>query len=152
MWIEVVAGVAVLGIAILVYVYIDRKRFKGISMFQRHAITTRGVVGEATILDRVEVSVKVIGGSGRILFHLGDLVLDVRTGDQPLYRAPCRQEFIASQWMDMRTGAVVPVRIDPEDPQKVLVDTDARVRADADAERGDREEHARRQSELLGRK
>ena len=149
-----VLGVAAaLAIVIQLFVMrVDRKRFRGIPASRRRAVMGRGSVAEATVLDRNEVGLRSSGQHSLILFHLADLVLEVRPHGGASYRAPCRQEFVGSQWMDLKEGTVVPVRIDPSDPQLVYVDVDARAHADEAARRSDRDAHAKRQTELLGRK
>jgi hypothetical protein len=150
----VVLGVAA-GLAIVIPVFVvrlDRKRFKGIPASRRRAVMKRGGTAEATVLDRNEVGVRSVGQHSSILYHLADLVLEVRPPGAASYRAPCRQEFIGSQWMDLQEGTIVPVRIDAADPQLVYVDIDARVRAEKTAREADREAHTKRQHELLSRK
>lgn len=144
-----VAGVIGLAVAVYVWFAFDRRRYKGVSMFQRHAIEKRGHIGQAKVLDVAEVSSYVTGANGRIVYHLGDLVLEVQRDGHPPYRAPCRQQFIGSQWQDMQVDQTVPVRIDPANPQRVYVDIAARVAAGDARERADREQHAQRQAELL---
>jgi hypothetical protein len=87
--------------------------------------------------------------TGRILWHLGDLVLEVRAGGRPAYRAPCRQSFTSANWMDLRGGAVVPVRVDRQDANVVLVDQKARDAAWNQSQQSDREAHKARQAALL---
>src|ERR1700691_4323595 len=141
-----VAGAIGLALAVYVWVAFDRRRYKGVSMFQRYAIEKRGHIAEATVLDAAEVSSYVTGANERIVYYLGDLVLEVRREGHPPYRAPCRQQFIDSQW-DMLAGQVVPVRIDPANPQRVYVDIAAHVAAIDARGQADREQHARRQAE-----
>lgn len=107
-----------------------------------------GRTGEATVLDRNEL--ECVAKNRTVVYHRGALVLELRPPGYPPYRVPCEQWFVSSKWSAVAQGSVVPVRIDPRDPQVVFVDPDAIDRARAAAEQAERDAHARRQAELLG--
>ena len=115
-------------------------------------VLKHGTVGEATVLDRNELKTTTVGGShtGRRTQYLGSLVLEVRREGQPAYRAQCQQWFDSSSWSHVAEGARTAVRIDRNDPQRVFVDTEAKLRELLAARDTERERHARRQAELLG--
>ena len=114
-------------------------------------VLRRGDVGEATVLDRNELETTTTGGShtGRRILYRGSLVLEVRREGQPPYKAQCKQWFESSSWSFVHENAVVPVRIDRENPQRVFVDTEAKLKQLSDAHEAERARHAKRQDELM---
>jgi hypothetical protein len=107
-----------------------------------------GWIGEARILDRNDL--ETVAKNRTTVYYRCALVLEVHLPNTAPYRAPCEQWFVGSVSYSIDQGALVPVRVDPRNPQIVFVDLAAREQAKATAELADREAHARRQAELLG--
>lgn len=114
------------------------------------AVLANGWTAEATILDRNEI--KSVAKNRTMVYHTYDFVLEVRLPDRPPYRVPCRQEMIGSLTFRVDQGKVVPVRVDPNNPQVVYVDREAIKQRALQAEAAERDAHARRQAELLGKR
>jgi hypothetical protein len=117
---------------------------------QERAVLASGLVAEATILDRNEIS--TVAKNRTMVYSTYDFVLEVRLPGQPPYRVPCRQEFVGSESWGLTDGTVVPVRVDRANPQIVYIDREGRKQRAQKAEADTRAEHARRQAELLGRR
>lgn len=126
---------------------VGRAMAAGTASPQQVEVERSGRMGQATVLDRNDL--ETVAKNRIMVYHFGALVLEVRLPGMPPYRAPCRQWFISSKWSGVMNGSVVPVRVDPRDPQVVFVDLVAMDSARENAERAEREAHARRQAELL---
>jgi hypothetical protein len=148
MWIVPVAIVAVV-VAMLVAAVVHWRKQWGPQL----RVLKHGVAGEATVLDRNELETVSLGGGqhGRRTQYHGSLVLEVHREGQAPYRAQCKQWFEQSSWSFVGEGARVPVRIDRGDPQRVFVDTEAKLRELMSARDAERDRHAKRQDELMKR-
>jgi hypothetical protein len=109
----------------------------------RDRVLKTGRPGEATILDT-----NVIESSEQKTILLA-LVVDVRLPGQAEYRAPVRQWFPRYVTWLIKKGDVVPVRVDPNDPQLVYVDGDLALKRIQDQQAAARDEGERRQAALL---
>lgn len=114
------------------------------------AVLANGTIGEATILDRMEV--KRVAKNRTMIYTTWRFVLEVQLPGQAAYRAPCEQEFIGSESSLVLQGNAVPVRVDGASPQVVYIDRAALTQRAQTAHAADREAHAKRQAELLGRR
>lgn len=109
----------------------------------RDRVLKKGRPGEATIVDKNELE---RSEQKTILIAL---VVDVRVPGQAEYRAPVRQWFPRYVTWLIKQGDVVPVRVDPNDPQIVFVDGDLALKRIQDQQAASREEGERRQAALL---
>jgi hypothetical protein len=114
------------------------------------AVLANGWTAEATILHRNDI--KTTAKNRTMIYYLIDFVLEVRPPDRAAYRVQSRQEFIRSEAFRLTQGEPVPVRVDPNNPQVVYIDREARKQRALAAEAAERDAGARRQAELLGRR
>jgi hypothetical protein len=149
MWVVPVVFAALLLVGMLVHGFVQWRARYG----EERRVMKTGEPAEATVIDRVEVELAFEGSSkvGRRPVYHGSLVLEVRREGQPTYRAPCKQWFGSAAWHAVSRDATVPVRIDRDDPQRVFVDTEATLRAEATAREAARLRQLERQKQLLGR-
>jgi hypothetical protein len=139
-------GMALTTVIIVALVFaLPSKKWNGSSMLARRRLLRGGVAARAKVLDAVNVQT---WSNNRIVWHATDLVLEVEAV-RGAYRAPCRMVWTAGESSDARAGRVVPVRIDPADPQRVLVDVAALQRAGQQTRAHDVADHQARQAALL---
>lgn len=82
-------------------------------------ILENGIDAEATILE-----VKETGWTVNDIYYIVNFVVEVRPKDQPPYKAKIRGMISRLTMPQFQPGAIVPVKYDPKNPQKVaLVET-----------------------------
>ena len=133
-----------------VFAQMEHAMNAGTSSPQQQAVEQNGRIARALVLDVNQLESIAKGSRGALLLRCS-LVLEVRIPGVAPYRVPCEQWFDAHVYYDL-ANTIVPVRIDPMNPQIVFVDVAAIAQAKQNAANADQEAHARYQAELLGRR
>lgn len=142
----VVGGAVLLAVIVFVTLLYEKKRTAGLFFWERLGLYDRGAQATAMVLQRMEVSSSV---SGTIVFHLDDIVLEVRGEGAPPFRASVRYELPSSKHSDVREGETVPVRFDPKRPSRLIIDWRTMAASRLIASESQHAAEERRRAELL---
>ena len=114
---------------------------------QQIEVERNGLLAQARILDCNDLETVA---KGRSTVHRCSFVFEVYLPNAAPYRVQCEQWVTGYALRgDAGQGNVVPVRVDPRNPQVVFIDISAIDYAKKKREAAEREAHARRQAELL---
>ncbi|MGO9836748.1 MAG: hypothetical protein ACLP1X_21335 [Polyangiaceae bacterium] len=120
-----------------------RRASGGFWLWEQAAMRRHGIATTAKVLARVDKG--FADAQGPAAYHFYELVLEIDREAGPPYRVSSTARLKPSD-LSAREGMVVPVRIHPRDPNRVMLDEDeidGRQKAAVDAKRAADEERAR---------
>jgi hypothetical protein len=117
-------------------------------LWQQRALMKRGLAGTGRVLQRISRGT-TSSGRGRVRETDWELVLEINVPEHPVYRATARQTRMSIS-DEFAEGNDVPVRVDPTNLKRVLIDSDALDRARAEQRAAAAEAAEARKRKLLG--
>ncbi len=120
-----IVAAAALGVGVA-YLLWNRFIFGGLWLWQQSALYRDGLVGTALVLQKIDrgFSMTVHGSGGPTSYKMYECVLEVTLPDRAPYRTTMTRRLQISN-SEMQEGQTVPVRVDPRDDKRVLLDEKA---------------------------
>jgi hypothetical protein len=122
----------------------NRRAFGGFWLWEQIALQRRGITTWAKLLAIVDKG--FADASGRVAYSWYELVVEIALEGRAPYRVSITARMKPYESVDLKEGSLVPVRIHPTKPNRVMFDGDELARrkeAVRDAKRGADEQRAR---------